>query len=76
VGYLGLQSYLRQINEKVNGIFIETAHPAKFLDNVEEAIGTKIEIPENLKSVLNKQKRVVKLSNLFPSFKEFLLTFR
>ncbi len=76
VGYLGLQSYLQQINEKVNGIFIETAHPAKFIDDVEEAIGTKVEMPENLKSVLNKQKRVVKLSNLFPSFKEFLLTFR
>lgn len=76
VGYLGLQSYLRQTNEKVNGIFIETAHPAKFLDNVEEAIGTKVEMPENLKSVLNKQKRVVKLSNLFSSFKEFLLTIR
>jgi threonine synthase len=76
VGYLGLQSYLRQINAKVNGIFIETAHPAKFLDNVEEAIGTKVEMPENLKSVLNKKKRVVKLSNLFPSFKDFLLTFR
>ncbi|MCH9028447.1 MAG: threonine synthase [Bacteroidetes bacterium] len=76
VGYLGLHSYLQQINEKVNGIFIETAHPAKFLDDVEEAIGTKVEMPENLKSVLKKKKSVVKLSNLFPSFKEFLLTFR
>ena len=76
VGYLGLQNYLQQLNEKVNAIFIETAHPAKFLDSVEEAIETKIEMPENLKSVLNKQKKTVKISNMFSSFKEYLLAFR
>ena len=76
VGYLGLQNYLKQINEKVNGIFIETAHPAKFIDSVEEAISTKVEMPENLKAVLHKPKNVVKLSNLFSSFKEFLLSFK
>jgi threonine synthase len=76
VGYLGLQNYLQQTSENVNGIFIETAHPAKFLDSVEEAISTKVEIPENLKSALHKQKNVVKLSNLFSSFKEFLLSFQ
>ena len=75
VGYLGLQNYLKQLNEKVNGIFIETAHPAKFPDSVEGAIGTKIRMPENLKSVLHKKKNVVMLSNLFSSFKEFLLSF-
>jgi threonine synthase len=78
VGYLGLQNYLQQDNEdeKVNAIFIETAHPAKFLDTVEEAIETKVKMPENLKSVLHKQKTTVLLPNLFSSFKEFLLSLR
>jgi threonine synthase len=74
VGYLGLQNYLQQLNEKVNGIFIETAHPAKFLDSVEEAIGKKVEMPENLKSVLHKEKKAIKLSASFSSFKEFLIS--
>ncbi|UCH64685.1 MAG: threonine synthase [Ignavibacterium sp.] len=75
VGYLGLQSYLQQINENVNGIFIETAHPAKFFDTVEDVIGTKVEMPESLKLVLQKKKRVVKLPDSYSSFKEFLLSF-
>jgi threonine synthase len=76
VGYLGLQKYLQHTSENVNGIFIETAHPAKFLDSVEDAISIKVEMPENLKSGLHKQKNVVKLSNIFSSFKEFLLSFQ
>jgi len=75
VGYLGLQNYLQQINEMANGIFIETAHPAKFLDSVENAISKKVEMPDRLESVLHKEKKVVKLSASFSSFKEFLLSF-
>jgi threonine synthase len=75
VGYLGLQNYLRQLNEKVNRIFIETAHPAKFFDSVEEAIGTKVEMPENLNAVLHMEKNSVKLPASYSSFKEFLLSF-
>ena len=75
VGYLGLQNYLRQLNEKVNGIFIETAHPAKFFDSVEDAIRKKVEVPENLNAVLHKEKNSVKLPASYSSFKEFLLSF-
>jgi threonine synthase len=75
VGYLGLQNYLQQLNEKVNGIFIETAHPAKFFDSVEEAIGTKVEMPKNLNAVLHMEKNSVKLPASYSSFKEFLLSF-
>ncbi|MDH3267469.1 MAG: threonine synthase [Ignavibacteria bacterium] len=74
VGYLGLQNYLQQINEMSNGIFIETAHPAKFLDSVEDAISTEVEMPDRLESVLHKEKKVVKLSASLSSFKEFLLS--
>jgi len=75
VGYLGLQNYLLQLNEKVNGIFIETAHPAKFFDSVEDAIRKKVEVPENLNAVLHKEKNSVKLPASFSSFKKFLLSF-
>jgi threonine synthase len=74
VGYLGLQNYLQQKNEMANGIFIETAHPAKFLDSVEDAISTKVEVPDRLESVLHKEKKVVKLPASFSSFKDYLLS--
>ena len=76
VGYLGLQNYLQQTNDTVNGIFIETAHPAKFFDSVEEAIGEKVEMPENLKSVLHKEKKAVKLPASFSSLKDYLLSLK
>mgnify|MGYP000396928781 CR=1 FL=1 len=38
--------------EKV-GVFLETAHPAKFLHTVEDIIGTDINIPEKLKAFMN-----------------------
>ena len=37
VGYLGLQKYCEN-NPDVYGVFLETAHPVKFLDVVEKAI--------------------------------------
>ncbi len=74
VGYLGLQNYLQQTSNNVNGIFIETAHPAKFINSVERAITTKVEIPESLKSVLHKEKKAVKLPASFSSFKDYLLS--
>jgi threonine synthase len=49
VGYLALKQYLQ--TEPGIGIFLETAHPAKFIEVVEEATGNKVEIPEALASL-------------------------
>lgn len=74
VGYLGLNDYLKKASQTVNGIFLETAHPAKFLDIVKEVLGTEIEIPERLKKCLTAQKQSASLSCNFDDFKSFLLT--
>lgn len=66
IAYLGLKSFSPQ------GIFFETAHPAKFLDVVEPIIETKIQIPERLASCLTKTKITTKLSKEFTDFKNFL----
>jgi threonine synthase len=57
----------------VSGIILETAHPAKFSDIVENVIETKIEIPEILKSCMNKQKLSVKISTNYNDLKDYLL---
>lgn len=55
------------------GVFCETAHPAKFKDTVEAAIGTKITIPERLAKFMKGKKRSIQIGKDFSEFKSFLL---
>ncbi|MBP9104114.1 MAG: threonine synthase [Chitinophagaceae bacterium] len=72
VGYLSLQRYLNdQLNEK--GIFLETAHPVKFPEAVESAIGKSIEIPESVSSIMKAEKKSTLLNADFNNLKEYLL---
>lgn len=71
VGYLGLKKYLETQNN-AEGVFLETAHPVKFLDVVEKEINQTIEIPLQIKEVINKEKEAKIISN-YSELKEFLL---
>ncbi len=73
VAYLGISDYLKETKSDATGIFLATAHPAKFIDIVEDVINQKIEIPEKLKIVLAKEKKAILMSNNFADFKQFLL---
>ncbi len=57
----------------VSGIFLETAHPAKFYETVEESIPTKVKIPERLKESLKKKKLSIEMGNTLGELKDFLL---
>lgn len=70
VGYLGLKKYLKQ--KDYLGVFLETAHPAKFLDTVNEVIG-EIEIPERLAAYLDKTKVSIPIDNDYDALKEILV---
>jgi threonine synthase len=52
---------------------LETAHPIKFLDTVEPTLNIKLEIPKQIKSVLNKEKKSIKISN-YDDLKLYLQT--
>ena len=71
VGYLGLKKYLENHPDKY-GIFLETAHPVKFLTTVEETIGTKVELPQRIQDLLEKEKQSTPVSN-YEDLKRFLL---
>jgi len=74
VGYLALEKYLKEnTTEKFTSIVLETAHPAKFKDVVEEELNINVEIPEILAACLTKEKRAVELSSDYKSLKEYLL---
>jgi len=73
VGWRGLEDYLKQSAGDTIGISVATAHPGKFPDIVENAIGRKITIPERLSACLNREKCPAKLSQKYDDFKAFLL---
>ena len=56
IGYLGAKDYLKT-NPNAQCIFLETAHPVKFLDVVEETLQVKVAIPKQIESVLDKEKK-------------------
>ena len=70
VGYLGLQKHGLQENEY--GIFLETAHPVKFLDVVEETLPVQVAIPEQIKKVIDKEKVAIKAAS-YEDLKNYLL---
>jgi threonine synthase len=71
VGYLGCKSYLQE-NPKAHCVFLETAHPTKFLDVVEEVIKQKQPLPEQIQSVMGRKKESVVIST-YDDLKAFLL---
>lgn len=73
VGYLGLNQFLKA-NPNYTGVFLETAHPAKFADVVEATLNTKVELPERLQKFMMGEKKSVKISSGFDAFKESLLS--
>jgi threonine synthase len=73
VGYLGLKKYLQK-NPAGTGVFLETAHPAKFIDVVEKTLGQELSLPEILHSFMAKEKITVNSFNNYSSLKEVLLS--
>ncbi len=70
VGYLGLKKHGLKENEF--GVFLETAHPVKFLDVVEDVLPVKVEIPEQIKKIINNKKVAFKASS-YQDLKDFLM---
>jgi threonine synthase len=71
VGYLGLKEYLKT-NDGVTGIFLETAHPAKFKEVVDHTLKQKIDIPAPLQIFLKNPKKTVPMGKEFENFKLYL----
>lgn len=70
-GYRALEEGLK-VGEV--GVFLETAHPAKFKDTVDGILDESIAIPAKLQAFMQGQKQSVPMSKNFVDFKQFLLT--
>jgi len=60
IGYIGLKREIQNHFSSI-GVFLETAHPIKFLDIVEPVLNVKLPIPMQIESVLGKEKVSVKV---------------
>lgn len=72
IGYLGLKEYLKT-HGNMTGIFLETAHPAKFQDVVSSTLNKSISLPSTLKKFMSGKKLTTPMSNKFEDFKAYLL---
>ncbi|MCK4813224.1 MAG: threonine synthase [Candidatus Marinimicrobia bacterium] len=74
VGYLGTKRYEEEIDRDSVHIILETAHPAKFKDTVDAALGITVDIPSRLEQVLHKSKQSLRMPADFEAFKQYLLS--
>lgn len=72
-GACGFRALAEGLQPGETGIFLETAHPAKFKDTVERIIGEEVQIPEKLQAFMRGEKQSLSMSKDFTDFKQYLL---
>ena len=72
-GACGYKALQEQLQPGETGVFLETAHPAKFLETVENIIGEKVEIPQKLQEFMKGTKQSIELGKDFAGFKGYLM---
>ncbi len=72
VGYLAWQEYRESAPDAV-GVILETAHPSKFLEDVERILDKSIEVPARLKELENRKKVATAMESNFGDFKDWLM---
>ena len=72
-GACGYRALSESLQPGETGVFLETAHPAKFLETVEAIIGGKVEIPAKLQEFMKGTKQSIPMDKDFDSFKAYLM---
>lgn len=75
-GACGYRALKEGLAGNETGVFMETAHPAKFLETVEKIIGEKVVIPQKLQEFMKGEKKSIPLSKDFGTFKNYLLNLK
>ena len=72
-GACGYRALAEGLKPGETGVFLETAHPAKFLQTVEAIIGAKVNSPEKLQAFMRGTKQSIPMPKDFASFKAYLM---
>lgn len=73
-GACGYQALKEGLLPGETGVFLETAHPAKFKDTVDGILQSDIEIPAKLRAFMQGTKQSIPMTKDFASFKAYLLS--
>ena len=73
-GACGYQALKDNLKEGETGVFLETAHPAKFKEKVDAILSTDIDIPTRLADFMKGKKQSLEMAADFSAFKQFLLS--
>ena len=72
-GACGYRALAEGLRPGETGVFLETAHPAKFLDTVQAVVGQPVEVPAKLQAFMQGVKQSVPMTKDFASFKAYLM---
>ncbi|MFA6676310.1 MAG: threonine synthase [Bacteroidales bacterium] len=75
-GYQALKDFHAKRSDENDGVglFLETAHPAKFKSTVDNILNSDIIIPEKLKAFMKGKKNVIPMPNNYDDFKSYLMS--
>ena len=72
VGWAGLDAYLKTAPDKKVAICLETAHPAKFPEEILKLLGLAMPLPESMKDLDQREGSAVSIANNYDEFKSYL----
>ena len=72
-GACGYRALKEQLKPGEVGVFLETAHPAKFKEKVDSILDSDIEIPARLAEFMKGEKKSIQMTKDFASFKNYLM---
>jgi threonine synthase len=72
-GACGYQALADELYEDEVGVFLETAHPAKFKDTIDRVLNIELAVPEKLQAFMIKEKNTVQLKPTLNDLKQYLL---
>jgi len=72
VGWTGLEEYLKTAPDKKLAISLETAHPAKFPEEIQKLLGLNVPVPESMKNIDQRDGSAVPIANNYDDFKKYL----
>jgi threonine synthase len=73
VGWAGLSRYIEESGETGLIVSVETAHPAKFPEEIKNLLGFEPDTPESLRAVESKREQLITLDNDYDRFRKLII---
>jgi threonine synthase len=72
VGWKGLEEYFKTVSDEKLAVCLETAHPAKFPEEIQKLLGLTLPLPESMKNIGQREGSAISIHNQYDDFKNYL----